>query len=109
MNILKTANAITTIGGIITLVAGAFWFMDYRHAKKHALLEHTLRAEAQALDRMIRDDNEAREHYERLATEGELSPARRARLLYLERKLERSYEDQDAIQAELIALESEDH
>lgn len=104
LRLIEWFIAIATAFGIVW---GAFWFMDYRHAKKHALLDLELEIKSEELDREITQKNEARVYYQRLRDEGTLDKAGESRLTYLEGKLERMYDRQADLTSQQDALDKE--
>ena len=104
LNILRVFEAILVGFALIASVFGAFFVMDELHAQKADVLRTEVELREEIIDRDIKKDAEALAFYRNLKMVRDLSPAEQSRFDYLEKELDRKYDEQRSIQAKRDSL-----
>jgi len=105
------AEIILVMLGVVSMVFGAFWLMEERHAQKTEILELKSKAliteyelRAEMLDDQIDEGNKIRVYYQDKEEYNALDKADEKRFEYVEEQLERRYEEQAIMQERLYEL-----
>lgn len=87
-------EAILAIASVVGIAIGAFLYLENRHADKRELevirmerLETEIGLRREIVDRDVKKDAEAREHYRKLELTRSLTPVEKQRKEYLERQI----------------------
>ena len=86
------------IAGLITMVAGAFWFMENRHMLRSDDSLQTVDLKQQILETDIKENAESLYYYKKKKDIGTADDADLERLSYLEGRLEKKYGKQEKLQ-----------
>ena len=98
MSPLRVAESILVFGALVGLVFSAFWLVEERHASKREELTREIQIRSELLGQDIKSRAEAAHYYRSLKAGRELEPAEQARLEYLERSLERLYDQEERLE-----------
>lgn len=105
---LRVLEVITIIGGTLSLVFGAFLFLDKRHEHTTDAIATNLDIERKLNELDLKKDAEAKVYYEnKLAEKGSLDRAETLRLNQLDRAIELKTEKAQEIETAIRELKTE--
>ncbi len=104
---MDKTRAVEFLVFLTAMILGAFIYLNEHHAADARVTVEVFEIKADELSRDIARDNQVRDYYEKMEKEAGLNDAQQGRLDYINRGLDRKYNDEKRLRDSLSRLKEE--